>query len=141
MGIEVEQSVNPLTPSGLKSKRWREENRERFNEYQRNYYHKRKSDRGWLEGRLQNGAHSRRKAKYGITRAEFEARVNKQEGRCAICEAEKGDKLRVDHDHETGEVRALLCANCNAGLGFLNDDPAQLRKAAKYLQAHSKKVR
>ena len=129
-----------MNPNALKSKKWREENREQFNEYQLNYYHKRKCDKSWYEARPLNGAHSRRKAKYGITRAEFEALVNKQNGRCAICEVEKGSKLRVDHDHETGKIRALLCSNCNSGLGLLNDSPGLLQKAALYLESHSETV-
>jgi hypothetical protein len=58
----------------------------------------------------------------------------RQGGRCPICERDLGDKPQVDHDHKTGEVGALLCFNCNGGLGQFGDDPERLRQAALYLE-------
>jgi len=55
-----------------------------------------------------------------------------QEGRCAICRRELAE-ARIDHDHITGSVRGLLCQNCNAGIGMLQDDPDILRAAVVYL--------
>lgn len=72
---------------------------------------------------------------YGLTLEQWDALVLKQEGRCALCLAEHGD-LHVDHDHATGEVRELLCTNCNNGLGRFGDDPARLRAAADYIERH-----
>jgi len=54
---------------------------------------------------------------------------------CAICHAAPAQ--HVDHDHATGKVRALLCFNCNGGLGQFKDDPAVLRAAAEYVRFHS----
>ena len=55
-----------------------------------------------------------------------------QGGVCAICRA--APAAHVDHDHETGAVRALLCFNCNGGLRQFRDDPSLLFQAAFYLR-------
>jgi hypothetical protein len=52
---------------------------------------------------------------------------------CVICGSE--EKLVVDHDHITGEVRGMLCNHCNRGLGHFRDDPMLLEFAAQYLYA------
>jgi len=57
-----------------------------------------------------------------------------QGGSCAICRT--APAVHVDHDHETGAVRALLCFNCNGGLGQFRDDPVVLRAAADYVEHH-----
>lgn len=72
---------------------------------------------------------------YGITIDEYDAILEKQGGGCAIC---KGDtkgrgRYHVDHCHETGKVRGLLCAKCNILLGHANDDTRLLRAAISYL--------
>lgn len=77
---------------------------------------------------------------YGITLAEYNEMLDDQGGGCFICgrtAAEEGKRLGVDHDHDTGEVRGLLCQNCNTAIGFLQDDPALLRSAADYLDSLS----
>jgi hypothetical protein len=57
-----------------------------------------------------------------------------QGGLCAICGT--APAVHVDHDHATNELRQLLCFNCNGGLGQFKDDPAVLRAAARYVEAH-----
>lgn len=82
--------------------------------------------------------------KYGITQKDYARLLAEQGGGCAICGAtdagmhnwgKKGIKssLHVDHDHESGKVRGILCGPCNHGIGQLKDDPARLRRAAAYL--------
>jgi hypothetical protein len=72
--------------------------------------------------------------KYGITTEDFDLIFTFQNGACAICDLVlEGAKICVDHDHDTGEVRGLLCAPCNAGIGFFKDDPERLRRAARYV--------
>lgn len=59
---------------------------------------------------------------------------------CAICQRPPyptGSRLVVDHDHDCGTVRALLCAPCNSALGLFGDNPARLDAAARYLSAHA----
>ena len=62
-----------------------------------------------------------------------------QGGVCAICDGvnASGKFLAVDHDHETGAVRGLLCSRCNSGLGLMKDDPERLLRAIQYIQAAS----
>ena len=82
---------------------------------------------------------------YGITYEGYEQMLAAQGGVCAICGKDEpnehgrtGKKFRlaVDHCHDTGVVRGLLCQTCNRALGLLRDDPALLRKAMEYLLRH-----
>ena len=58
-----------------------------------------------------------------------------QDGRCKICKKFVGfNAIHIDHDHETGEIRGLLCGNCNFMLGHAKDDIVTLKAAIKYLQ-------
>ena len=74
---------------------------------------------------------------YGLTVEDFEALLVSQKNQCAICSATlfRGRSLHVDHSHQTGQVRALLCGGCNVGLGAFRDSPELLEKAAKYLRS------
>lgn len=75
------------------------------------------------------------KRTYGITMDEFEQMVEAQQGQCVVCERVV-DRLVVDHDHETGATRELLCGTCNSGLGLFGENPEMLRRAAEYLEHH-----
>jgi hypothetical protein len=75
--------------------------------------------------------HYRLRQRYGINGADEQAMIAVQRGLCAICSNAKAE--HVDHDHETGRVRGVLCPGCNTGMGQLKDDPATLRRAADYL--------
>jgi hypothetical protein len=74
---------------------------------------------------------------FGITLAEYDARLEAQQGGCAICRGINSDgrRLAVDHDHTTGAVRGLLCADCNRALGMFNDSRELLGVAIAYLEA------
>jgi len=72
-----------------------------------------------------------------LTVEQYEAMLAEQEQGCAICRAslsEHGRAPHVDHDHESGLVRGVLCEACNLGLGKFGDDPQRLRAAADYLE-------
>lgn len=71
--------------------------------------------------------------KYGITNAEYQKIFESQNAACAICKQKKANKLAVDHNHKTGEVRGLLCMNCNRMLGHAFDNPEILASAIGYL--------
>ena len=79
------------------------------------------------------------KRRYGITYQEYCDMLDSQQGKCAICESADSQnertygKLFIDHCHETGKVRGLLCSKCNHALGHLNDDIRLLKKAIEYL--------
>ncbi len=86
--------------------------------------------------RLHGGSrHYHLKRRYGIGADELDRLVEQQGGRCLICGRDGPE--HVDHDHETGEVRGILCFNCNGGLGQFRDDPEALRRAADYLESTS----
>src|SRR5262249_52977690 len=73
---------------------------------------------------------------------QYQSLLEKQGGRCAICGTAQGHRscrgrachLAVDHDHQTGTVRGLLCNKCNRGLGWFQDSPEILETAARYLK-------
>lgn len=82
---------------------------------------------------------------YGINLEDYEAMLEEQDGVCAICFEppsepvrrgvnEDARRLAVDHNHETGAVRGLLCAKCNQGLGSFRDNPQHLISALSYLK-------
>lgn len=77
----------------------------------------------------------KRKSRYGIDQQTFDAMVEEQKNRCAVCETEMG-KPHVDHDHKSLKVRGLLCNHCNLGLGHFFDNPLLLAKALQYLERH-----
>lgn len=82
--------------------------------------------------------------KFRITGEDYAALLVAQGGGCAVCGGKethvhpsgKPKDLAVDHDHDSDQVRGLLCFNCNQGIGRLKDSPALLRAAAAYLERH-----
>ena len=81
------------------------------------------------------------KQNYGITIEDYDQMYAEQDGKCAICSEPRSSRgktcLHVDHDHDTGKVRALLCIQCNVGIGMLKTDPQILELARNYLIEHS----
>lgn len=108
-----------------------------------------KQNREWYK---KNGARGRRDSWlwkidkfYGLTEEDFEKLLAEQDGVCAICGQPETHinrksgiqtKLSVDHDHETGEVRGLLCRNCNWAIGKLSTEDL-LEKALEYVRKYS----
>ena len=80
---------------------------------------------------------------YGLSKEEYLEMLDNQNGTCAICKREewarasvtnKVKALAVDHNHETGNVRGLLCRSCNLAIGYFEDNPKSLDEAIKYLE-------
>lgn len=97
-------------------------------EYQRIWHRRDRAENGPANGQL---------ALYNIKREDWRRMWGDQDGRCAIC----GAALRrgtggaaVDHCHDTGRVRGLLCVRCNTGLGCFEDSPALMQTAISYIQ-------
>ena len=76
------------------------------------------------------------KRRYGMEVEEYVSMCNEQQGACAICR-EFTPRLCVDHNHETGKVRGLLCHRCNVALGHFNDDVQRIADAISYLSKFS----
>jgi hypothetical protein len=83
----------------------------------------------------------RRHGILGATWVDFVSKFEQQDGKCAICEIaislkcdDVGVLAHLDHDHETGRIRGLLCRNCNRAVGLFGDDPVALERASAYLR-------
>ena len=79
------------------------------------------------------------KRSYGVSIEWFNNTFIKQNGVCAICKQPSTKRLHVDHDHETGAVRGLLCHNCNIILGMAKDSELTLGSARRYIKKYSTK--
>lgn len=89
----------------------------------------------YLANRDEQRLKSRARA-FGITVEHLQALMAAQGEGCAICgnACRTGRALALDHDHETGDLRGLLCSNCNRGIGYLQDSPEVIRSALAYLE-------
>lgn len=80
------------------------------------------------------------KSKFGITIDEYQRLLENQNGQCAICGykepqgATRHDRLYVDHNHDSGAIRGLLCMHCNAGIGHFKENLTILKNAIQYLE-------
>lgn len=120
---------------------WRKRNPDKTKEYyQKNQEQIREqAKKHWTT----KGFFKRIELKYGLSYEEYEGMYLKQKGQCAICSkrihiqvSNKRDPERafIDHCHNTGKVRGLLCSLCNTGLGMFKDNEQSLKKALKYLK-------
>jgi hypothetical protein len=77
---------------------------------------------------------------YGITLEQYNERMAEQGGLCGLCQRapETDRRMHVDHDHETGKLRELLCHHCNHLLGNARDSVERLRLAIAYLERHGR---
>lgn len=82
------------------------------------------------------------KKRYGLTVEQKQQLIDLQNQKCAICENSLKDThdVCVDHNHQTGAVRGILCRKCNLGLGHFKDSMENLKSAVKYLKKYSGKT-
>ena len=120
------------------AKRYRELNKEKIRKYKKQYRAANKKKIAESKKKYRAINHEFIKDKklkklYKISLEDYKNLCKQQNKLCAICMKKK--TLVVDHDHETGKVRGLLCNPCNAAIGFLEDDISLLKKAIGYLGA------
>lgn len=117
-----------LTPSGRPRQVCKLCVRENSNRHYHNDSERLNVDRYWR----------RVKSRYGASPKEIKALDKAQGKKCAICESpfKVGRRPDVDHDHDTGKVRGLLCNSCNRGIAWFEENIDMLESAIEYLRKH-----
>ncbi len=121
-----------------RSKRWRERNPDA--EKKRDKTSRKISRDKW---KAKNPTYHRQwhlKSKFGLSESDYNRLADSQGFMCAICRKGEGEEngnrlLAIDHCHETGLLRGLLCDSCNRGLGLLGDTLSRLQDALHYLKS------
>ena len=111
-------------------KKWLEENGDKNIVYCRRYYKENKQK--WREREY--------KKKYNMTLQEFDALLLSQNNKCPICDTalKSTRQMHVDHHHESGMRRQILCSKCNTALGLLNENVVNFEKAIQYINKWNK---
>ncbi len=124
-----------------KNKVYREENKEVLSQKAKeshalNRGHRVERMRNYYDAHKEQQRMYRKTKAYGISKDKWEALFEKQNGKCPICKTELGRdrNTHVDHCHNTGRIRGLLCSHCNTGLGNFFDDKDILLQAVEYLK-------
>jgi len=130
--------------------KWKEENKEHVNAYMRDYRalkseKPKNASQRWKERNPQKLYDAQIKRLYGVTGEEYAKMLHDQKGLCAICNQPEtrssrtvGEvcRLALDHDHDTGMIRGLLCHSCNTGIGKFKESPELLMSALAYLERY-----
>jgi hypothetical protein len=99
------------------------------------------SQRAYTRSRYVHVNAERLMSQFGMTIADYNALLARQNGVCRICKTRPaGRRLAVDHCHDTDTIRSLLCNNCNLGVGNFKDNPALMRAAADYIEEAAARV-
>ena len=146
-------------------KRYRERNREKLKKYKKNYFKKNREreiekNKEWIKNNPEKyKEHNRRyaikhkerikeygrkwsiKKSYNLSYEDWLKIWESQDGKCAICGDSfiKPSDAHTDHSHKIGEIRGLLCRNCNIAIGLFKDNPELTTKATEYLLRNHKK--
>lgn len=93
------------------------------------------------QGATEAGARAKKavavRARYGISLEEYEALLSAPEGTCPCCGRSGRQKMVMDHCHETGRIRGVICSACNSGIGLLGDSIEGLERALAYLRTQT----
>jgi hypothetical protein len=117
----------PKNKTGINWGSGDETEKQRFRIYQRSY----KTRAGEKYKRIQRNSQLKQ---YGISLEEYEKLFENQNGVCAICLNPPGNKmLSVDHCHNSGKIRGLLCHTCNSGIGMFKENKTFIKRAWEYL--------
>lgn len=122
-----------------KGRKYQQEHREERKKYHQRWYESKKINNPGFS------SETHLKSRYGISRQAFQEMYDVQEGHCNICEEffelggsrKEYKSLVVDHNKETGQVRALLCHRCNLAIGLLKEDSERALKLAGYLMHYN----
>ena len=133
-----------------RNKKWMEEHPDRMKELQQKNREKhletmKARSKAWYQANKERASRNSRISKlrqYGMTLEVYDAMMEEQKWHCPICgvelsKEETATSPRIDHNHETGKVRGILCMKCNSGLGMFKDSPLLLMRAADYLEDRS----
>lgn len=94
---------------------------------------------GWCKTCNRESVAAIGRKKLGVSPEQYAAMLDAQDGKCAIClKPDKKRSLSLDHNHETGAIRALLCTKCNTMLGAADESAEILTAAMVYLERHKK---
>lgn len=117
-------------PARERTQRWRADNPDRDGENRRRFIES--------GGKKLSDRRSYLKRTYGITLEDYDAKLAEQGGLCGICRREPNPNIspHVDHDHETGALRGLLCFSCNQAIGSFQESVGLLAAAIEYLDQH-----
>ena len=150
--------VNPEDAKAYK-KAYREKNKEKEKAYAKAYREKNKEEikayakaskeknrekikaynKAYCEKNKERKKANQLKRSFGIGLHEYNLMLTEQKGKCACCGIHQNEltmSFAVDHDHDTGLIRGLLCGNCNTAIGKLGDNIEGLMKALNYLEKH-----
>jgi len=126
------------------NKTYREKNKEKTRAYSRAYYEKNKEKLNAKNRAYHKKNRHKKRAKdlkrnFGISLHEYNLMLTEQKGKCACCGIHQNEltiNFAVDHDHDTGLIRGLLCGICNTAIGKLGDNIEGLMRALNYLEKH-----